>query len=286
MSVLKHPILLRLRRLSVGVLLLLVVGQLMRPVEESAWKIVRAGQPELNLGEIEGALGQGLVVGVLGGFRTILADLLWIRMNSIWERRDRIKLDAMIRLIGTLDPRPDFFWINSARMVAYDVPHWRVLEEGGYTVVLGERQQAIGLEQAEQAFAILERARSLHPNNPKLYLETGQIYLNRLNDYENAAIWFLKASELPRAPYYAARVYGELLRRQGKQVEAYRYLQDLYTNLPNDPYAQKNIILGRIRELETTLKIPYLLRYQSAKGYEASKVEAESAQDDLEERSR
>ncbi|WP_308984619.1 tetratricopeptide repeat protein [Thalassobacterium sedimentorum] len=234
-----------------------------RPLEGPAWRVVKSGQPEMNLEAIEGALGQGLVVGVLGGFRAILADFLWIRTNTIWERRDRVKMDAMVRLVTTLDPRPEFFWINGSRMIAYDVPNWRIREEGGYSEVPEARQRAIDLEQSHQAFDLLDEALEFHPDRAKLYLEKGQIYLNRLKDDANAAKWFLQASKQADAPYYAARIYAELLRKQGKNAEAYTYLKDLHRELPNVPYAQKGIILERIRELENTLEIPFWERFQA-----------------------
>ena len=251
-------------RIASILLILVLVGLLTRPIEAPAWHVVKAGQPEMNLDAIEGALGQGLVVGVLGGFRAILADLLWIRTNTIWERKDRAKLDPMIRLVTTLDPRPEFFWINGSRMIAYDVPNWRIREEGGYQAVPEVRQRAIDLEQSEQAFELLDQALEFHPDRAKLYLEKGQIYLNRLKDDANAAVWFLRASEQDDAPYYAARIYGQLLRNQGLDEEAYLFLTDLYDQLPNVPFAQKNIILERIRNLENDLKIPFWERFQPA----------------------
>lgn len=260
---LRHPLLLRVRSVLTVLLTVLLLGGMTRPLESPAWQVVKAHQPEMNLQALEGALGQGLVVGVLGGFRAIMADFVWIRANTIWERRDRVKLDAMVRLVTTLDPRAEFFWINAARMVAYDVPHWRIGEEGGFNIVPDRRQQAIILEQVQQACAMLERAREFHPQNAQLYLETGQIYLNRLQDYAQAAEWFLRASQQPDAPYFAARIYGELLRRQGKDAEAYAFLKQLYIELPDDPYAQKPILLDRIRELEVSLQVPIWTRFQS-----------------------
>ena len=258
---LEHPVLLRIRRMLVTLVLLVVLGAILRPIEAPSWRVVKASQPELNLEAIEGSLGQGLVIGVLGGFRTIMADFAWIRMDTVWQRRDRAELDAMIRLVTTLDPRPDFFWINSARMVAYDVPNWRIEDEGGYSDVSAARQLAINQEQAGQAFALLARAREFHSDSSKLTLETGQIHLNRLKDIPKAAEWFLKASKMPDAPYFAARIYAELLRNQGKDREAYDYLKQLYIDLPDDPYAQKDIVLERIRNLEDALKVSYLLRF-------------------------
>lgn len=258
-----HPILLRVRAWCVTLGCLFVLGLVTRPIEAPAWQRVQEGQPELNLAGVEGALGQGIIVGMLGGFRAIMADFLWIQTNSVWEKRDRAKLDSMVRLVTTLDPRPDFFWINSARMIAYDVPNWRIREEGGYQNVPESRQKQIDQEQAEQAFQHIERALEFHPDNPKLILEVGQIYLNRLDDVDKAAHWFLKASKLPGAPHFAARIYAELLRREGRNAEAYDFLKELFHKLPDDdPYARKDVILERIRELELTLRVPDAERFK------------------------
>ena len=250
-----------MNRIVLILLILLLIGFLTRPIEVSAWKAIKAEQSGMNLRSLESALGQGLVIGVLGGFRAIIADFLWIRTNTLWARKDRAKLDSMVRLVTTLEPRPDFFWINGSRMIAYDVPSWRIREEGGYLDVTEERQQAIDLEQSAQAFDLIDRALDFHPDNTKLYLEKAQIYLNRLKDDANAAKWFLRASQQDDAPYFAARIHAELLRKQGLNVEAYDFLKNLHVQLPNTPYAHKGIILERIFDLEKTLKIPFRERF-------------------------
>ena len=259
----KNRLLRRLQNVSLLVLTLALIGLITRPIEGYAWETVKVGQPEMNLEEIEGALGQGLVIGILGGFRAIIADFLWIRTNTVWENRDRVKLNTMIGLVTTVDPRPDFFWVNGARMIAYDVPNWRIKEEGGYFKLPESRQQQIDQEQAQQAFALLEKARAFHPEKSKFYLETGQIYMNRLKDNLKAAEWFLLASKKADAPYYVARIYAELLRREGKNEEAYAFLKQLYRELPDKPLAHKPVVLDRIRELEIVLKVPIWRRFES-----------------------
>ena len=262
MTVFQHPLLQKLVHTVLVLLVFLGLGLLTRPLEVPAWQTVKSRQIELNLEGVEGALGQGLVIGVLGGFRTIVADFMWLQLNHHWEKRERVKVDALIRLVTMLDPRPDFFWINGARMTAYDVPNWRIREAGGYNVVPEVRQREIDREQAEQAFALLRRALEFHPDNPKVHLEFAQIYLNRLKDSENAAQWFLSASRQENAPFYAARIHAELLRRMDKDQQAYTFLKGLFLSLPDDnPYAQKDIVLERIRELEGELGIPEMLRF-------------------------
>lgn len=256
-----HPLLRRGLNCARIVLLLLLLGWLLAPLERSARRALPAGSATPELAQLEDALGQGLVVGVLGGFRTILADFTWIRLNTAWEQRQAPELAALIRLVTTLDPDSVYFWVNSARMLAYDVPHWRIRAAGGPLVVPAAEQRRIAEEQAQQGFALLAQARQYHPDEPKLYLEVAQIYLNRLQDDAQAAEWFLRAAQFPDAPYYAARIYAELLRRQGKQQQAYVFLRQLHAQLPDDPYAQKNIVLERIRELEASLAIPEAQRY-------------------------
>ncbi|WP_269524931.1 tetratricopeptide repeat protein [Coraliomargarita parva] len=253
----------RLRLFFACAAILLLLGLLTRPIEGPAWDYVKSSQPAMQLDAVEDAMGEGLIVGVFGGFRTVIADFLWIQLNLVWEKNDRVKLDAMARLVTSLDPRPDFFWINGSRMIAYDVPHWRISEEGGYDEVSDARQYAINEEQAEQAFRYLRQAMEYHPGNYKFPLEMGQIYLNRLKDEAKAGEWFLKTSQMEGAPFFVERIYAELLRRQGKNDEAYAYLKDLFRRLPDDnPYAQKGIVLERIRELEEDLKVAPLMRFQ------------------------
>lgn len=237
-----------LRICVVSLTVLCLAGLLASPLQRIGWRAVRETQPELNLKEIEGALGQGILIGFLGGFRTIIADFMYIRMNTYWEQRDRPKTESMIHLITAVDPRPLFFWRNGARMIAYDVPVWRI-EEGGYHLanVPEAVRRRINAEQAERGLALLDRALEFQPENPYLYLEKAQIYLGRLENREAAAHYYLKASQLPNAPYYAARIYAEMLRQLGRREEALAHLEQLLPTLPaDDPAAQRSVVEYRI----------------------------------------
>jgi hypothetical protein len=72
---------------------------------------------------------------------------------------------------------------------------------------------------------------------------------------------------LPGEPYYAARIYGELLRRLGREREAYLWLCRLHPNLPTeDPEAMAEVVLKRIRGLEEALSIPEGDKYRPVSG--------------------
>lgn len=250
----------RMFQVLIPVVALAGLGLILRPVELPAWEVVRARQPNLQLDQLNDALGQGLIVGVVGGLRSIVADFVWIRLNTVWENKDPAALDRMIQLVTTLDARSKYFWINSARMLAYDVPHWRVQQAGGIDDVPPARQDAIARQQVEQAFKILDDAIRYHPDAYEFPQEIAQIYMNRLNDKATAAEWFLKAWEMG-APYYTARMHAELLQQVGRPEEAYAFLRTHYEEIPeDDPMAMKGVVFQRLRELEDSLDVPEILR--------------------------
>lgn len=238
-------------------LCLLAMGWGTRLLEEPAWQKVKASQPEHNLEGLKGALGQGVIVGLLGGFRTIIADFIFIKANVHWEKQEREKTEFLLNLVTEIDPRPVFFWLNGARMIAYDIPVWRINEMGGSQKVPKAMQEKIIAEQTYRGLAMIERAEAFHSEDYRIPLEKAQFYINRLKDTEKAAEWYRITALYEGAPYFAGRIYAQLLRDLGRQDEAYRYLIEHYKELPdNEPSAVKPVVLGRIRELEHELKIP------------------------------
>lgn len=250
------------------VMVLAVVGVAVRPFEDPAWRFVRSKQPALKLDSLQGALGQGVTVGLLGGFRAIVADFFWIKTNAVWEDNDLPATQTFIKLVTAIDPRPLYFWLNGSRMIAYDMPNWRVAAEGGYDAVPAGRQRKIEEEQSGVALKYLNEAFGYHPNSALLYVEIANVYLNRLKDTVSAAEAYRLASLQPDAPHYAARIYAELLRKLGRKADAYAWLKQLYPKLPKavDPAhgisefqvesAMAPVVLSRIRELEEELNVP------------------------------
>lgn len=250
------------------VAVLAVAGVVVRPVEDPAWRFVRSKQPALKLDSLQGALGQGVTVGLLGGFRAIVADFFWIKTNAVWEDNDLPTTQTFIKLVTAIDPRPLYFWQNGSRMIAYDMPNWRITAEGGYDAVPAARQRKIDEEQSAVALKYLNEAFGYHPDSALLHIEIANVYLNRLKDSASAAEAYRRAASQPDAPYYAARIYAELLRKLGRKTEAYAWLKQLYPTLPKavDPSkgvdefqvesAMAVVVLSRIRELEGELNIP------------------------------
>lgn len=242
-----------------------VSGAMLDGVVAPVWTATRTRQPALRLESSLAAAGQGVTLALLGGFRALVADGSWIRMWALWERRDLPGVETLIRLVTAIDPRPVYFWINGARIVAYDLPVWRVEQGGGFAEMPAAEQERISREQAQVALRQLDAAMAYHPASAELWVERANIQLNRLHDVLGAAASYRRAWEQPGAPYYAARMHAELLRRGGRPREALDWLRQLYPKLPKtEEAARADVVLQRIRDLERELRVPPELAFRPA----------------------
>lgn len=245
---------------------LAATGWLLRPVESAAWLAITRGKPAMDAQGVGGAVGQGVAAGLLGGFRALAADFLWLKASAGWEDNDLPATQTLIKSVTAIDPRPLYFWINGARMIAYDMPHWRIAQAGGFDAVPSVVRRRIDEEQARVALALLAEARRVHPASPAVLIEIADIHLRRLGDVATAADYYGLATAMPGAPHYAARVQAALLRMLGRPREALDRLVRLHPTLPaDDPEAMPGIVLARIRELEDELGVPVDARYSPAR---------------------
>jgi hypothetical protein len=236
---------------------LAAIGAGLDRVAAPAWDAARARQPALRLDSSMIAAGQGVTLALLGGFRALVADVVWLRMYVLWERHDLPGTQSLIRLVTAIDPRPVYFWLNGARILANDLSAWRVQAAGGYAVAGPAVEERIHREQGAMALAHLESAMAFHPASAELWIERANVQLHRMRDVAAAAESYRRAWEQPRAPYYAARLHAEMLRRAGRKPEALEFLTALYPKLPaGDESAARDVVLDRIRDLERELGVP------------------------------
>jgi len=229
-------------------LALLIAGAFcLRPLER------RLAAPGEVRGEQLAALtGHGSALAVLGGMRSAAASGFWLRANLAWEKRDVPETASLIGLTVAADERPLYFWLNGARMLAYDMPEWQSRE-----VMPAAVWQQVNARFAGQAIRLLEQGLHWHGADAAFYVEMGNIHLRRTGDLAAAAQCYRLAAEQPGAPYYAARIYAELLEKQGRTREALDWLRQILPGLPaDDPAARRDVVLQRIGllELETAGK--------------------------------
>jgi len=221
------------------VAMLLMATWALRPVEQHL-AIPRADRDQLV------RLGGSGAMGVMGGLRAAVAGGCWLRVNQAWERQDATKTRIRLQLTVAADDRPLYFWLNGARMLAYDLPSWD--DAPGLPEAARRKARADG---AGEAQAFLEQGLRSHPQSALLMIEIANIRLRAAGDRQGAAEWLGRAAEQPGAPYYAARIRAELLRELGRSREALAVLREIVPGLPaEDPAAGRAVVLQRIKALE------------------------------------
>lgn len=195
--------------------------------------------------------GHGVVLATLGGWRTLTADLVWLKANLAWEKEELAQTRSWLDLTVAIDERPDYFWLNSARIVAYDMPVWRERRLSDPPLAVREK---IREEQAQQALAILGRAVVDRGPTAAIYAEMAGIHWRVRQDPVQAAEYFRLAAEVPGAPFYAGRIHAEFLISLGRKREARDWLRHWLPRLrEDDPEARRSVVAARLAELEREL---------------------------------
>lgn len=219
----------------------------LRPLEQRAGTL--AAPLVWRTEQLAAGAGHGGTLALLGGMRSAVASGCWLQTNLAWEKRDLAATRALIQLTVAADERPLYFWLNGARMLACDLPEWRMT--GFMPAAMRPR---INEEQAQEALQFLEKGLRWHGPAAALYIEMANIHLRRRGDMVNAARCYRLAAEQADAPYYAARIHAELLRGLGRPEEALAWLRQILPALPeDDPLARRDVVVERIKALEQEL---------------------------------
>jgi hypothetical protein len=232
---------------------LLLFGAARLPLEHALTEThrqLRFQGVDFNLGLRE-QLGQLGFVAALGGFRSLVADALFIQAHVAWERTEWGRVLFLFRQITTLQPRAVLFW---------DMAAWHMAWNAGTAAMNDPHQphRALRLKAAQEYFQLgkdfLERGITNNPDRPELYEALARLYRDKFEDHLHASEFFAKAAALPGARSYTKRFAAyELALSPGREREAYAQLRALY-----DRGEQERLptLLHRLKELEIKLDIP------------------------------
>ena len=186
----------------------------------------------------------------MSGFRSIVADVLFIQANVAWERTEWGRVLLLFRQVTTLQPRAVLFWDMAAWHMAWNAS----------VAALNDRTQprlALRIKAQREYFALgkdfLERGIKNNPEQPQLYETLARLYRDKYNDHERASEFFAKAAALPGAMSYDRRFSAyELSYVEGREREAYERLRQLY-----DPGENERLptLIRRLKFLEDKLDI-------------------------------
>lgn len=233
--------------------LVLLFGAFRLPIESALAAQHRSAYfHEAHLGlSLREQIGQLGFLAALSGFRSLVADVAFIRAHVAWERTEWGRVLLHFREATTLQPRSILFWDMAAWHMAWNasvaVEHDPTLRDQA----LRRRAQR---EYIELGKDFLERGIRNNPDRPQLYESLARLYRDKLHDHALAARYYAKAASLPGAPEYDERFAAyELSFAPGEERAAYARLRALYDRSEHE---RLPTLLKRLKVLEDQLDIP------------------------------
>ena len=179
-------------------IVLLGIGLLMAtvPLQESIHK----GRPTLfdpnRKMRPAGAMELGptpALIASLGGFRTVAADLLWIRLERVWDTGNWWALLPLLESVTQLDPHFVLAWQVYGWHCAYN------MNAEAETVIDKRYWLQRGLE-------ILRRAVDVNPDSWEMLFELGWTHYDRAHEPYRAGEYFRQSDELLGSRSYVTRM--------------------------------------------------------------------------------
>jgi hypothetical protein len=240
-------------RALIVALALLVAGAAKLPLEHrlaADRKQLHLHAPALDL-TLREQIGQLAFVAALSGFRSVVADALFIQAHVAWERTEWSRVLLLFRQVTTLQPRGILFW---------DMAAWHMAWNASTAAMNDPRQPRLALRMKTQreyfdlGRDFLERGIKNNPDQPQLYEALARLYRDKYYDHARAAEFFEKAADKPGAPSYARRFAAyELSYCENREGEAYDRLLQLYSAGEKE---RLPTLIKRLKFLEEKLNIP------------------------------
>ena len=154
-------------------------------------------------------------------FDSLLADIYWIRAlqhyggtkrNDASTKRYEL-LHPLLDITTTLDPRFNIAYRFGAIFLTEAYPN--------------------GPGRPDQAIALLEKGVRAMPERWQYLQDIGFVYYWWLRDYEAAAHWFRRASEVPGAPWWLRSLAANTLAVGGNRADSRRLWSELYESADN-----------------------------------------------------
>ena len=240
-------------RRAVILSLLLVFGALRLPIEAGLTEQHRSAyfhQARLGL-DLRDQIGQLGFLAALSGFRSLVADVVFIQAHVAWERTEWGRLLLLFREATTLQPRSILFWDMAAWHMAWNAS---VAALHDPALPNDARRQRAQREYIALGKDFLERGIQNNPDRPQLYEALARLYKDKLSNHVAAATYYARAAALPGAPEYDKRFAAyELSLAAGHEREAYETLRQLYDL---GEHERLPTLLKRLKFLEEKLDIP------------------------------
>ena len=241
------------RRYAVGIALVLAFGLARLPFErglarERVENSVNSAALDLSVRE---KVTQNEFIAALGGFRSLVADVLWIEALTDWEHVEYGKMNLKFGTVTTLVPHNVMFW---------DMAGWHMAYNASVAVMEDRNEPKIAVRKKRQReYFVLGRDYIEHgiknnPHSATLYHMLGEIEQRKFDDHLAASAAYEKAAACPNAMSFEKRDAAyELAKVPGREREAWQRLRALYDMGPQErlPTLEKDL-----KDLEEKLQLP------------------------------
>lgn len=203
--------------------------------------------------EVREKLGQGLALAALGGFRGLAANALMLQAHGAWQEQQWIRVRSALEMATLLQPRVALFWDLASWHLAWNA----AVAAERYSGEPNETRRRIEARKwVEAGRDLLERGTRAVPEKALLFQRLGDLYWQRLGDYQAAAAYYREALTKGDAPPYLERFVGYALDKAGDKRGALAYFQELRRSMgePPDPARRPDLVERQIEELERQLQ--------------------------------
>lgn len=205
--------------------------------------------------DMRGKLTQDAAIAVLGGFRGVVTDFVWLAAHNDWEKREWFRMKPKLDTVVLLQPHFLDYWDIGAWHMAWNISYDVSVNPQEPREAFRLREQRHWIDEGEK---FLKTAIASNPDSWLLYFKLGWLLDQKKQDYIQAAEYFKKAAEFPDAPLYVRRQIGHALTKAGLKKEALEHWRKIWLGSHEgvNQYELWDRIEAWIRELEVELKVP------------------------------
>ncbi|MBI4831806.1 MAG: hypothetical protein HY801_09695 [Candidatus Lindowbacteria bacterium] len=167
------------------------------------------------------------------GFRKLVADLLWLKVDQYWHLGMVQRMLPTMETVVALDPH---------FIEAYALGAWHL----AYNVTVMFHSMDEKMKYIDQGIHLLEKGVKNNPRSSKLYAELGfTMYFRKLSDWEKAAYYLGEATKYEHEPW-VERAYALSLERLRQEEKALAILEDYDRRHPE--LTMQRFSIARIRK--------------------------------------
>ncbi len=252
LSILKQPFFRTSGRILTATALLLLGDLILQPITGA----VSAAQHRQGLKlpppaiSRRDALSQQLAFFILGGLRSLAAEITTLEATRAWLKRDWPQAESLWNTITTLAPRRENYWAAASREMSTNAAGDYLSDER----MDGHEQAVLVHHYIKSGENFLLQGIANNPDSPLLYARLGDFYsdLYRRPEFAKAAEAYARAVELGAPTIYKRMCFYNLCRVKGKEKEALALGRELFADPQNHVPAVRTLIFV----LQNKLNLP------------------------------